>query len=164
MKLYQLTDDYEKVLGELYDDETGEVSETSLSKLNAIGDALENKAIALASFIKNMEAESAAISLAKEAMGLREKRIKDRMEWLKSYLLNNMERTGKTEISCPYFLIKLKKNPVSTEILNEFLLPEKYKKEKLVTTVDKNKIKADIQNGIEVPGATLVQKTKLDIR
>jgi uncharacterized protein (DUF169 family) len=77
-----------------------------------------------------------------------------------------MERCGINEISCPYFVIKLKKNPVSVDVFNKLQIPEQYIKTKqtIEHSVDKVKIKEDILAGVEIPGATLKQNVRLEIR
>jgi len=164
MKLYEIANEYQSVLNNLYDDETGEINETASVKLQEVGRSMEEKAIAVASFIKNIDADRKSIEEAKKMMAAREARLEKRVEWLTNYLITNMERTGKTEISCPYFEIKLKKNPVSTQILDETKIPDEYKKVKETISFDKIKIKSDIQNGVIVPGANLTQTLKLDIK
>lgn len=164
LSLYEIANEYQAVLVNLYDDETGEINEEAEKQLNEVGEAIEKKAIAVASFIKNMEAERKAIDDAKKAMAEREARLERKEQYMRAYLQSNMERTGKSEIGCPYFVIKLKKNPVSTDILDEALIPDEYKKAKTVITIDKIKIKSDIQNGVVVPGAALKQNLKLEIK
>lgn len=163
MRLYEIANEYESILDSLYDPVTGEIQEQALTRLDEVGAAIDQKAIAVASFIQNMEAERRAIDDAKQMMAARERNIENKMSKLKDYLKYNMEKTGKTEISCPYFLIKLKKNPPSTDIFDEDLVPAQYKKVKEMVSVDKNKVKAAILEGKDVPGARVKQDLKLTI-
>ncbi len=163
MNLYQIADEYKSIFNEV--DENGEITETMMMKLNDIGDAMEKKAIAVASFIKNLQAERDAITEAKKQMALRESRLDKKMEWLEQYLRFNMERTGITEISSsPYFAIKLKKCPVSVDVLDESEIPVEFIREKVTTSIDKTKLKEALQCGIAIPGATLKQNMRLEIK
>ncbi|HLX52374.1 MAG TPA: siphovirus Gp157 family protein, partial [Aquella sp.] len=74
------------------------------------------------------------------------------------------ERCGIQEISSPNFVVKLKKCPVSVDVFNEQELPNEYKKSKEVISIDKMKIKEEIQAGVVIPGAQLKQNTRLEIR
>lgn len=165
MNLFQIANQYTDIFTEV--DENGEITDEMLGKLNDIGGAMETKAIAIASFIRNLEAERDAVNKAKKAIALREQSLNNKVERLEEYLLINMEKCGISEISSsPYFTIKLKKNPVSVNILDEDFVPDNYKKTKVVTTVsvDKIKIKEAILSGDAVPGAVLQQNLRLEIK
>lgn len=162
--LYKITNEYQRLLSDLIDEETGEVDQNSVMLLDNLLVEAEDKAIAVASYIKNLGAEVNAIRQAKREMQERELAIENKQEWLINYLQSNMERLGITEVKCPYFAIKLKKCPISTDIQDEDLIPDEYKKKKEVVSVDKLKIKEDLQAGIDVPGAALKTNMRLEIR
>ena len=166
MNLYNIANEYQLLLDQTFDPETGELNELALAKLDEVKADVKEKGIAIASFIKNIEAERDAIENAKKNMAEREARLDRRVSSLTSYLQSNMERCGINEISSPYFMVKLKKNPVSVDIFNESALPENYIKTKTSIThsIDKVKIKEDILNGVAIPGATLRQNVRLEIR
>lgn len=164
MKLYEIAREYESILNEAIDVETGEVNEVIIHKLDEVKVDVKEKAIAVASYIKNLEAERDAINAAKKLMAEREAKLDKEADWLTDYLQINMERCGIKEISCAYFGIKLKKCPVSVNIINEGSLPGEYIKSKIVTSVDKAKIREELINGVIVPGAELKQNIRLEIR
>lgn len=167
LKLYEITEKYEQVFRIIdeYYDENGEISEKALAKLDEIGEAVENKAIAVASFIKNADAERAAIETAKKAMAEREARLDKKVTYLMEYLKFNMERCGISEITrSPYFTIKLKKCPASVDILDESALPSEYKKVKEVVTPDKVKMKEEMLAGVIIPGAAIKHNMRVEIR
>lgn len=164
MKLYQIADQYESILNEAINPETGEINETALMKLDDIKDDVKEKGIAVASFIKNMEAERNAIEAARKIMAEREARLDREMSWLDGYLKGNMERCGISEISSPYFVVKLKKCPVSVNVMDEDAIPDEYKKVKTTTSIDKAMVKEGILAGIVIPGVELKQNVRLEIR
>lgn len=164
MNLYSIANQYQEILDKTFDDETGEVNENAIALLEIVKDNIKDKGIAIASFIKNIDAEREAIEKAKKAMAEREARLDRRVSYLTSYLQSNMERCGINEISCPYFVVKLKKCPISVDISNENEIPDDYKKVKSVVSVDKMKIKEEILAGVIIPGATLKQNMRLEIR
>lgn len=164
MKLYEIANEYQDILEQSFDQETGEVNETALSKLDEIAVQLQDKGIAVASYIKNIDAERKAIEDAKKAMAEREKKLDKEIDYLTQYLQFNMENCGITEIKSPHFVIKLKKCPLSTDIIDESLIPDEYKKVKEVVSLDKMKIKEEILAGVIIPGASLKQNNRIEIR
>ena len=164
MNLYKIANEYQEILSNTFDDETGEVNENAMALLEIAKDSLEEKGIAVASYIKNIEAECNAIHKAQLEMSAREIRLEKRIKYLIEYLQSNMERCAISEIKSPYFVIKLKKCPISTEILDENSIPNDYKKVKEVVTIDKLKLKDEMLAGVVIPGAQLRQNNRLEIR
>ena len=164
MKLFEIANQYENILSQTFDSETGEINEEALTALDAVKDDIKEKGIAIASFIKNIDAERKAIEEAKKSMGEREARLNNRVTYLTSYLQSNMERCGITEINCPYFAIKLKKCPISVDVIDENSIPETYKKSKMLVSVDKVKLKEEMLAGVIVQGAALKQNMRLEIK
>lgn len=164
MNLYEISNEYQVVLEESFDPDTGEINSNAIEKLDDIKVSLEDKAISVASYIKNIEAEREAIEKAKKAMSDRESKLDKKSDYLTQYLQTNMERCGFSEIKSPFFVIKLKKCPVSTDIVDESMIPEEYKKMKEIVTIDRCKLKEEMLAGVVIPGASLKQKTRLEIR
>lgn len=164
MNLYAIANQYQEILDKTFNQETGEVNQNAMALLELVKDNMQEKGVAIASFIKNIEAERDAIEQAKKAMAEREARLDRRVNYLSQYLQSNMERCGIHEIKCAFFSIKLKKCPISVDIFNESALPDAYKKVKSVVSVDKVKLKEEILAGVTIPGATLKQNMRLEIR
>lgn len=164
MKLYEIADQYRCILNEAINEETGEINEQALAKLDEIKSDITEKGIAVASYIRNMQADMEAIQNARKEMAEREDKLKREVEWLTNYLQTNMERCGISEIKCAYFNIKLKKCPLSTDILDEQTIPDDYKKTKTVVTIDKIKIKEELLAGVVIPGVQLKQNNRIEIR
>jgi Gp157 protein len=163
MNLYQISSEYKEILDDLYDDE-GVVNQNALIKLEQNEIAMEKKAIAIASYIKNLEAERDAIKKAKQQMADREKRNKKREDELTGYLLSNMENRGLKEITCPYFNIRLKKCPPSVGILDENMIPDEYRRTKIEVSPDKIKMLQEMKMGVVIPGVCMQQNMMVDIR
>ena len=90
------------------------------------------------------------------------------IERKQNYLLENMMRCKIKEISCPYFTLRVKTNPYSTDVYDEKLIPENFMRTRLITKAeikpDKEAIKKYVlKTNEQVPGATVLQKTKLQI-
>lgn len=166
ISLWKISNDYQQLLSELYDHETGEINQAVQSRLDELEPSIEKKCIAVSSWIRKMESEerelNALLQEVEERMGAYKKQITKCNEYLQS----NMERCNIREIKCPYFTIRLKKNPYSTEILDEHLIPKEFIKTreivKIETKPDKNAIKEKVLNeGIQVPGALVTQKKQV---
>lgn len=164
MNLYKIANEYQEILSKTFDEETGEINENAVALLEIVKDSMNEKGIAVASYIKNIQAEKKAIAEAKEEMALRESRLNKRIDYLTQYLQSNMERCGINEIKSPWFVIKLKKCPLSVNVINENLITNNYKNTKEITTIDKLKIKVDLLAGAIIPGVELHQNNRLEIR
>lgn len=162
MRLYEIADQYQFLLNDLYDHETGVIDETALAKLNELGDSLETKCINLTRVFKQIDAEREAIEKERKAMTAREQALKNQVMRLKDYLLSNMERCEIKKIECPQFVISLQKNPPSVKIDDESLIPDEYNK--VTIEKDVSKMRDEMMNGVIIPGARLVQKNSIRIR
>jgi hypothetical protein len=163
MSLYKIANEYQGYFDAINGLE--EVTQDDLDYLNNIGESLEDKAIAVASYIKNIEAEKDAINAARQGMAYREIKLDRKISSLMDYLKDSLEKCKIAEISkSPYFTIKIKKCPVSVSVTDETLLPADYLKVKEVTSVDKIKLGNDLKSGVEVKGAELKQNTRLEIK
>jgi len=162
MKLYEYTAQYRTALIDLND------MDLPIEVLNDTMEALQGeisvKGKDVAFYIRNLEADTVAIKSAEDAMKKRRLAIENRIAWTKRYLLYNMQQSDITEISCPYFVIKTKKNPPKVVISDSAKLPDKYIKKTVVETIDKTLIKTDIKDGAIIPGAILSQEWRLDIK
>ena len=163
MNLYKIKNEYLTVFENSFD-ESGEVNIEELERLNKLGEEFTAKGLAVASFIKNIEAEKNAITEAKKQMQSREIALSKKIEFFREYLKENMTACSIEKISCPYFEIKIKKCPAAVFIEDENLIDDKYKKVKITFDFDKISIKNDINNGINVVGASLINNSRIEIK
>ncbi len=126
MKLYEISDRYMAVLDAIADPETGEIIPEKATELEAISQDFQEKAISVSSFIRNLEADEVAIDAAMCSMQIRRDSIARRRKSLNDYLKVNMEKSGVTQIKCPWFQISMRKCPPSLEVLNERQIPDRY--------------------------------------
>lgn len=162
--LYELSQDYRQALEALTDPELDVPAEVIADTLEGLQGTLEDKAVNVAKFLKNLEATAQAIKDAELRMAARRKTIENRVTSMKTYLKDNMEACGIQRIESPWFVLAIQKNPVAVEILDEGLIPDTFVE--LVTTrkIDKMAIKKAIESGSEVSGVALSQGTRLAIR
>lgn len=166
LSLFKLNENYEKLLSQLYDQETGEVNEEVDAQLNALSTSIEDKCKSVGTWIGHMQAEKNRILEMKMLILEREKAYEREIEKTTEYLKSNMERHKIKKITCPYFTITHSINPYGTEIIDEALIPQEFiKTREIVKTEskpDRNAIKESVlKTGIQIPGAIVSQKTKI---
>jgi hypothetical protein len=164
LTLYHLSANYLQALDFLTDPEADLPAEAVKDTLEALAGELEDKAVNVAKFLRNMEAMADAIKTAEADMAKRRKALENRVQWLKDYLKGNMEHSGITKIECPYFKLSIQSNPASVNILDEVAIPDQFKEQVVSWKIDKTAIKKAILAGQSVAGASLVNGTRLVIK
>lgn len=164
LSLYQLSANYLQALDFLTDPETDLPAEAVNDTLEALGGELEDKAINVAKFLRNMETTAEAIRQAEADMAKRRKTLENRVQWLRNYIKHNMELCGVSDIECPYFKLSVKTNPVAVNILDENAVPEQFKQQIVSWKIDKTAIRDAIKAGTEVPGTELVAGSRLAVK
>ncbi len=162
MSLYKISKRYEQALIEFEDTELPD--NVVMDTLEALEGELVDKGKNVAAFIKNMEADVKAIKEAAKAMRDRASAMDRRTNQLKLLLLDTMQKHEIHEISCPWFMIKPRKNPPAVTITDADILSKKYIKEITEYKIDKKLIAADLKLGAVVSGAELTQGWRLDIK
>jgi hypothetical protein len=166
--LYKLSSEYQQLMAKLFDPATGEIDPVVDAEITALAPTVESKAIAVASYIRSMEDEKRNIEILREELMERQAAYDNRIASQQKYLQTCMEMASVTEVTCPYFTIRLKKNQHSTDITSESAIPAEFFNERTVTKTerkpDRNRIKEHVlKTGYQIPGATVLQKTKLEI-
>jgi len=164
LALYELSQDYIQALDVFTDPENDIPIEAVNDTLEGIEGQLQDKAINIAKFMRNLETTAKAIKEAEQQMAKRRKALENRSQWLKDYLKNNMEKSGITKIESPWLRLAIQNNPESVDLVDEQAIPHKFREEVVTVKINKNAIKKVLQDGVDVPGAALKQTTRLAIR
>lgn len=163
MKLYEITNEMQNVFQDIGDD--GELTQEMLDNLDGLQQEFELKAIAVAAYIKNIEAEETMIADAIKEMVTRKSKLTKQAQSLTDYLQMNLQRLSINEIkSSPYFKIRLKVCPASVDVFDENAIPTEFWREKVVSSIDKIRLKEVLNEGVEVPGAAIKRNIKLEIK
>lgn len=162
--LYQITDQHRELLqlAEEADLDPQMLADT----LDGLAGDFEAKAKSVAMFIENLQVNADSIQVAAKLMTQRAQRLAQRAEAIRTYLKINMEATGITKISCPWFVISLRKNPPRVEIIDESLIPEQYRvwPEPPPPSIDKRALLEALKIDPAIPGATIAQDTRVEIK
>ena len=161
LKLYEISANYLSALEGLA--ELDDLPEEAIADtLEALQGEFTDKALNVARFIRNLEAEAAAIEEAQRRMAARAKAASNRARRLKDYLKAELERTG-LKPTAPDLALRLQKNPPAVVVDDEAKIPQAFKE--TVTTVKllKSEIANALKAGEAVAGARLERRSRLVI-
>lgn len=159
--LYELTEQYRRDLEYIQNSDIDE--DQAAQVLETMQGTIQDKAKNVAMVIRNMETTAEAIKAAEDEMASRRKTIERKLDWMKTYLLQNMERSGISKIESPYFVIALRDNPESLIVEPDAAIPPEYWKPQ-DPVLDKAGLKKDIQAGLIVDGCRLERKKSVRIK
>lgn len=162
--LFELSAEYRAAADKLADlDMPADVIADTLEGMS--GD-LTTKAQNVAKFIRNLEATADQIDAAIAQMQARRDAYRKRADQVHQYLFDGMTHAGISKIECPWFVLSVKKNPPRAEIRDESSIPADYwrQPETPPKQLDKRAILASLKSGVSVPGADLIQTTRLEIK
>lgn len=164
-KLFEIAERYKNIeeLSELVN--SGELELEMLQfALNEIEGELIEKLTNITNLIKKLDGELLIIKNEKERLDKREKTTKKTIENLKDYIFNSMKYVNSKKLSNGLNTWTIAKCPKFVKIIDESVIDSSYKIEKLTISIDKRKIKEDIENGQVVQGAELIQNEGLRIK
>jgi hypothetical protein len=159
LKLYEISDDIERVMNAGTDKETGEITDECIAALDALGQQLKDKALAVAKYMLGEQVEGEAIEKRAKQMMERAQVHKNRATRLKRYLEVNLkgEAFSDAEVSIGY------RNASSVEIFNDRILPDIYLTEQ-EPKPNKVEIGRVLRSGETVDGARLVTVRHMQVK
>ena len=163
ISLYEVSAEFRSIAAQL---EAMDIDEQTVADtLEGARYPVEQKGRAVAMVIANLDATAAAYANHAKQAADRAKAISKRADWLKQYLLVNMEACGMTEISGFALTVKIRNNPASVEIFDDALIPAEFMRqpEPPPPAPDKKAIAAAIKAGTDVAGARMKQCKRLEI-
>lgn len=164
MNLYKLTESHNKLLEMMLDPESDQ--QTLTDTLASINDAIEVKAENSIAMIQTLEHyEKAADGESKRLAGIASA-LKNRREWLKSYLKQNMETLGKDKLRTLIGTLAIQKNSRgAVTVDNPDIIPAQFIDIIPEQHVPNNqRIYEAFKAGQDVPGATYTVGTHLRVR
>lgn len=172
MKLYEINKELDEILSryaymdtDLVDTETGEVLEEEaanevMASLAQLQMAKEEKRENIACWIKSMDAEIKALKEEEKNLEKRRYMLTNRRENVFSFLQGELQ--GEKLVS-PRVRVTFRRS-VSVNPYDMDALPDEYKSIKTTVSADKKLIGDALKNGVEVPGAELVEKINMSIK
>lgn len=164
LTLYQLAGQYRELeaLGESEDIPPEVMRDT----LDALGGELQDKAIAVAHFVRNLESAADSIEDAYEAMFSRAQRLRDRADSIREYLLFHLQATQLLRIDSEFFTLTVRTNPPAVVVDDESAVPAEFKTQPPPPPmrVDRARIAAALKAGESVSGCRLLSKQRLEIK
>ena len=157
MNLYEIKQELTNAVNECVDMETGEILDSD--RLNNLNMALNDKRENIGLYIKNLTCDSKAIDEEIKNLTARKKRINNKIDWLKSYLSNDLQgnkfETAKVVIN---FRKSEQLEVISTEhIPAEYLITQNPK-------IDKTGLKQLIKQGTAIDGVQIITKQNIQIK
>lgn len=145
--LYEITN----ALKILQEKDIDEMSEEELVELEKeLEELLIKKSGSIIQFIQNVQSNIDAIKSEEKRLKEVRQYLENRQEKFQNYVINCMDKIDAKEIITDSGVLRVRNNPLSVEIIDEDLVPNKYKKQIIETKIDKNKIKEDFKNSGEM--------------
>jgi hypothetical protein len=142
----------------------GELSPEMESALVINQNELQEKAINYGFVIKSIESDISIIDSEIERLQTLKTSRTNAIKRMKATVLEAMNIYGIKKVNSPTLNLSVRLNPRSVDLVNEYQIPDCYKKEKVTISIDKVMIKEDLRSGLEVPGAVLKRTQKLEIK
>lgn len=162
MKLYEIPEEYRKVLeGVQVDEETGEILGTDalVEFAGDLNETIKNTGL----YLFELDSEAQQIDAQIKRLKARKDGMKRRAETLKNLMLDAMTSSGLKKVSDPLVTVYLRKS-TATIVDNMELIPKDLLRVKVETSPDLVAISKTIKSGIEVPGAHLEERQNVNIK
>ncbi|AFV15404.1 TPA: siphovirus Gp157 family protein [Bacillus cereus] len=157
--LYSLTGKFLEIQQYITEDNQEMFTDT----LEAIDEAIEQKALGIVHVVKNLETMCETIKAEETRLAERRKRTEKSVERLKQYLLDSMEATDNKKIETDLMTISIRNNKESLLVHSEAFIPEMYYKPGK-PSLDKTNLLKAVQKGIIVEGVTTHRTKSLSIK
>jgi hypothetical protein len=165
--LYELTAQYQQLAEELAGLDLDAQTVADTIEASGITDALAVKAQAIEHIARAAELHAPVIDAEIARLQALKARRQKIAEGLRDYLKRNMEAAGIERIDCPLFRLSIRKNPAAVDVFDEKQVPltlwSAPAPKPPEPKPDKKAIAARIKAGEDVPGARLVQATRLHV-
>lgn len=162
--LYTITNSFVELMEKAA---SGEITEVEYNQLGEeLAAELQNKSVNIIAYMRNQESFIEAVKAEEKRLKDMREKTENRIEKFKQYVKDNMEKLNLQEVPTELGSLKIAKNPISVEILNEDEIPAEFKKEIVETKIDKTAIKEHFKaTGELVPGVQIIDnKTSLRVK
>lgn len=166
MKLYEINQSIENVVQDLEQclESIGEADFDQKTKflaeqLTALELERKQKIENIAKYILNLEHFAAAVDAECSKLARKKTSTKAKIDWLKQYLTSQMDVGEKLALEAVSIGWRKSK---AVEVLDDKLIPEEFVL--YDRYVDKRKLKQELEAGVVISGASLVERNNIQIR
>jgi hypothetical protein len=167
--LYQIADDYRDILSLMESDSDDpttlhQLVQNTLDQLQ-LDDQFTDKALAVACYTRELELEAEAVALTEKSIRNRRKALESRSEFLRNYLITQLQKVNKTELKSNQIIIRLRKTPARIIVDDESMIPDQFKEVETLTHIRKNWMQEQLRLGVDfIPGVHLETGVSLTLR
>ena len=159
LSLYNITNGFAQLMAnDEISEEEKQIIKSELTEL------LMAKSENIIGFSKNLELTIEAMKSEEKRIADNRKSLENKLENFKQYVKECMEAMGNTKIETTLGTLSVAKNPISVEIVNEEIIPNKYKAQVITTKVDKKAISDDFKSTGELIEGVNIITTKTSLR
>lgn len=162
MTLYELEQKQIRI-NEMLEENGGELTPELEAELQIQDFEINEKFESYCKAIKSYEAAILGFKSEIERLKSRKETAERAIAHMKEAMLNAMDLFKLTKIQAGIFTISTRKSQ-SLDVLDESLVPDKFKSEVTTIKVDKNSIKDALKNGEKIEGIILNDNTNLSIK
>ena len=165
MTLYEIDHAISEAFEQAIDPETGElINEEAWARLEALQMDREQKLEGIALWVKDLNAEAAAIKAEEDALKRRRQSTEKKADSLRGYLsyaLNGAEKFKTSKVAISW------RRSETAELLDgvdPVSLPLEYQRVKVAVEPDKTKLKEALKAGKTIEGVELVERQNIQIK
>lgn len=166
MNLRDLTNEYlllKQTLDSLFSEDDDQ--DVNLQPLfDSIDLEFSSKVLSYANYLNQLKAESDLLKNREKSIYDRRSAINKKIEKIEQYIIFNMEAKGEQKIKGLDYIVSLSKNPGSLSITNENKIPDEYISYETVKSINKKKLKEDLNDGLYIDGAEIIKSVSLRIK
>jgi hypothetical protein len=134
--------------------------------LDELGKQFDEKALAVAAFAKEVNAECEAVKNVEETLRKRRKRLEFMYEYMRDYLCVQLQKVGKSSVKNNEIVVSLRKTPGRIVIDKESEIPPEYIETQTITNIRKNWMLEKLKSGEldSIPGVHVETGFSLSLR
>lgn len=147
------------------DSENNELDEKAINDTKeSVSLLLAEKSNQLELILKDLESKEEKCKEIADFYAKKAKQANEKRKALKELIITTMKGLGTKRLETETGTFTIKNNAPSLKIDNEDLIPQKFVSYIQTRKIEKNEIKKEIKNGVEIPGAHLEISQSLLIR
>jgi cysteine sulfinate desulfinase/cysteine desulfurase-like protein len=159
LSLYNITNGFVELMN------SEEITEADKVKIEAeLLELLEHKSSNIIGFTKNIELTIEAMKSEEKRIADNRKTLENKLSKFKEYVKDCMINANIPKVETELGTISIAKNPISCEIVNEEIIPNKFKTEVITTKIDKKAILDNFKETGELIDGVVINTDKKSIR